>query len=222
LFDKYGLINCRIELIRSVDYSTKGDLKASCYEDINKCDMCINNIQQRKLFVKAKCETYNIDTCSENDDMLDFNNKFVRLEYIEHILLQHENVNLCLSNINMHIDTVETTAKKEEAYKAFIKDNPTTVRDVMVKLYQSLLREATNVVMSNDKVMDYYTSTLDKFSRESIHICSFGLNYKRRPVKPTIIKLYTHNNNYTLVEDITAIFKDNFKLKIFTHIDYLD
>ena len=121
LFDKYGLINCRIELIRSVDYSTKGDLKASCYEDINKCDMCINNIQQRKLFAKAKCETYNIDTCSENDDMLDFDNKFVRLEYIEHILLQNENVNLCLTNINMHIDTVETTAKTEEAYKAFIK-----------------------------------------------------------------------------------------------------
>ena len=81
----------------------------------------------------------------------------------------------------MHIDTVETTAKKEEAYKAFIKDNPTTVRDVMIKLYQSLLREATNVVMSNDKVMEYYAITLDDFSRESIHKCSFGLTYKRKP-----------------------------------------
>ena len=97
LFDKYGLLNCKIELIRYVDYTTKGELKATCYEDINRCDMCIDNIHQIIFCFKAtthkQCETYNIDTGSETDDMdnieLDFNNKFVRLEYIEHILLQN-------------------------------------------------------------------------------------------------------------------------------------
>ena len=39
LFDKYGLLNCKIELIRYVDYTTKGELKATCYEDINRCNM---------------------------------------------------------------------------------------------------------------------------------------------------------------------------------------
>ena len=75
LFNKYGLYNCKIELIRYVNYTTRTELKIKCLEDINKCDMCINNIQQQSMFkdsvikqaITNKCEHFNIFSDSEED-----------------------------------------------------------------------------------------------------------------------------------------------------------
>jgi hypothetical protein len=74
LFDKYGLYNCKIELIRYVNYTTRSELKAKCIEDINRCDMCINNIQQHSMFkdsiikqaITNKCEYFKI--CSDSEE----------------------------------------------------------------------------------------------------------------------------------------------------------
>ena len=76
LFDKYGLYNCKIELIRHVNYTTRSELKAKCIEDIDRREMCINNIQQHSMFkdsitkkaITNKCEYFKIFSDSEEED----------------------------------------------------------------------------------------------------------------------------------------------------------
>ena len=74
LFDKYGLYNCKIELIRYVNYTTRSELKAKCIEDRNRCDVCINNVQQHRMFKDSitkqviinNCEYFKI--CSDSEE----------------------------------------------------------------------------------------------------------------------------------------------------------
>jgi hypothetical protein len=145
---------------------------------------------------------------------VDLTNNNIRMDYLKQLFLKDRHISIYL--LETYLEMPELDKSAEERYINYVVNNPydtdSFIRFTTLKMYRALVAEIIRLIGLNKELRDYYKNITEENAPQSNSICSKCLLDGEK--SPTTAIIYSHSNNYNMVEDIRTILKEEFKLKL--------
>jgi hypothetical protein len=145
---------------------------------------------------------------------VDLTNNNIRMDYLKQLFLKDRHISIYL--LETYLEMPELDKSAEERYINYVVNNPydtdSFIRFTTLKMYRALVAEIIRLIGLNKELRDYYKNITEENEQWPNSICSKCLLDGEK--RPTTAIIYSHSNNYNMVEDIRTILKEEFKLKL--------